>query len=131
MTAVDRQREAKKDTKKESARPVAPTTGAAGKFKPNTDIVGQKGSINDMYSDEFVINAFYNDSQEAMNAKRAEKRIRRGRTERVKHIPPKAVLTEVTIGETISVKALAEALKKTAADVIKRLFVMGSAATAK
>ena len=131
MTAVDRQREAKKDTKKDSSRPVAPTTGAAGKFKPNTDIVGQKGSINDMYSDEFVINAFYNDSQEAMNAKRAEKRIRRGRTgmDRVKHIPPKAVLTEITIGETISVKALAETLKKTAADVIKRLFVMGSAAT--
>ena len=131
MSAVDRQREAKKGTKIESTRPVAPTPGGAGKFRPTTDIVGQKGSVNDMYSDEFVINAFYNDQQEAINAKRAEKRIRRGRVDqRMKHIPPKAVLTEIVIGESTTVKNLAESLKKTAADVIKRLFVMGSVVTA-
>jgi len=129
MSVVDRQREAKKDTRKESVRPVGSIGTNAGKFKPNPDIVGQKGDIKDMYSDEFVINAFYNDKQEVMNAKRAEKRIRRNRIERVKHIPPKAVLTEITIGDTITVKNLAEAMKKTAADVIKRLFVLGSAAT--
>ena len=115
----------------EAARPVAPTTGAASKFRPSADFVGQKGSVNDMYSDEFVIDAFYNDQQEAINAKRAEKKIRRGRVDaRAKHIPPRAVLTEVTIGESITVKMLAETLKKTAADVIKRLFVMGSVVTA-
>ena len=131
MSAVDRQREAKKGTKIESTRPVAPTPGGSGKFRPTTDIVGQKGSVNDMYSDEFVINAFYNDQQEAINAKRAEKRIRRGRVDqRMKHIPPKAVLTEIVIGESTTVKNLAESLKKTAADVIKRLFVMGSVVTA-
>jgi translation initiation factor IF-2 len=131
MSAVDRQREAKKNSKLESSRPVAPTPGGAGKFRPTVDIVGQKGSVQDMYSDEFVINAFYNDQQEAINAKRAEKRIRRGRADqRAKHIPPKAVLTEITVGESITVKNLAEALKKTAADVIKRLFIMGSVVTA-
>ena len=39
-----------------------------------------------------------------------------------KHIPPKAVLTDITIPEIITVKELAEALKKTSADVIKKLF---------
>ncbi|MBR5137320.1 MAG: translation initiation factor IF-2 [Clostridia bacterium] len=43
-----------------------------------------------------------------------------------KYIPPKAVLTKITIADTISVKELAEALKKTSADVIKRLMLMGS-----
>ncbi len=43
-----------------------------------------------------------------------------------KYIPPKAVLTKIVIGETISVKELAEALKKTSADVIKKLMMMGS-----
>ena len=46
-----------------------------------------------------------------------------------KYIPPKAVLTKITIAETISVKELAESLKKTSADVIKRLMLMGSVVT--
>ena len=61
--------------------------------------------------------------------KRAERRLKKAKIKKEKYIPPKAVLTVITIPETITVKDLAEALKKTVADVIKRLFLMGIAVT--
>jgi len=66
---------------------------------------------------------------EAKNAKRAEKRLKKAKLKKEKYIPPKAVLTDITIPETITVKDLAEALKKTVADVIKKLFLMGIVVT--
>ena len=92
-------------------------------------MVGHKANVSDMMSDEFVIDVFYDDADEAINAKRAEKRLKKGKLEKVKYIPPKAVLTDITLGESVTVKELAEALKKTAAEIIKRLFLMGITAT--
>lgn len=126
--SVDKLKEEKKDQKK--ALPRTPTgTGRNRSLRNKLDnVVGHKAKVTDMMSDDFVIDVFYNDPNEARNAKRAEKRLKRNK-QREKHIPPKAVLTDITINETLTVKELAEALKKTAAEVIKRLFLMGITAT--
>ena len=124
---VEKQKEEKKEQKKDTSRTAAGGSDKDANFKKN--IVGQKASVSDMYSDDFVIDVFYNDADEAIKAKRAEKKLKKGRLEKAKYIPPKAVLTDVTIPETVTVKELAEALKKTAADVIKKLFLLGIPAT--
>lgn len=126
---VARQKEEKKDQKKVLPRTSSTNTGRNRNLKNKLDnVVGHKAKVTDMMSDEFVIDVFYNDPNEAINAKRAEKRIRKNRRKE-KYIPPKAVLTDITINEILTVKELAEALKKTAAEVIKRLFLMGITAT--
>ncbi|NLB79738.1 MAG: translation initiation factor IF-2 [Clostridiaceae bacterium] len=126
---VERQKEEKKEQKKEVSRSSAGGTNRSNDIKKKLDtVIGHKAKVTDMMSDDFVIDVFYNDRQEAINAKRAEKRIRRNKLKE-KYIPPKAVLTDITVNETLTVKELAEALKKTSADVIKRLFLMGITAT--
>lgn len=127
---VERKKEEKKEQKKEAARPapgVVPDKGTRLKKKIDT-VVGHKASVSDMMSDDFVIDVFYDDASEALKSKRAEKKLKRAK-EKEKYIPPKAVLTDITIPESITVKDLAEALKKTVADVIKKLFLMGVTAT--
>ena len=81
-----------------------------------------------MMSDDFVIDVFYDDTEEAINIKKAGRRIKKNKTKE-KYIPPKAVLTDITVNETLTIKELAEALKKSVAEVIKRLFLMGITAT--
>jgi len=129
FTVVEKQREEKKEQKKEAVRATPAAQDKSGRFKKKIDIVGHKASVSDMMSDDFVIDVFYDDAEEAINVKRAERKLKKGKVEKEKYIPPKAVLTDITIPESITVKELAEALKKTVADVIKKLFVMGIAAT--
>jgi len=124
---VDKQKLEKKEEKRAGGR--------SGAYQRSGDIrkklgnvIGHKANVKDMLSDDFIIDTFYDDSDEAINAKRAAKKAKKNR-QKEKHIPPKAVLTDITIGETITVRELAEALKKTAAEVIKRLFMMGVVAT--
>lgn len=126
---VERQKEEKKEQKKDTTRTTPGNVGRNKDFRKKIDtVVGHKAKVTDMMSDDFVIEVFYNDQDEAINAKRAERRIRKSK-QKEKYIPPKAVLTDITINETLTVKELAEALKKTAAEVIKRLFLMGITAT--
>lgn len=124
---VEKQKEEKKELKKDSVRPVTVEKSHHIRKKIDT-VIGHKANVKDMMSDDFVIDEFYDDKEEAINAKRAEKKLKKNK-QKEKYIPPKAVLTDITIGETITVKELAEALKKTAAEVIKRLFLMGIVAT--
>jgi len=127
MQAVEKKKEEKKELKREVVKPTA--LPQKGRMKKKIDIVGHKASVSDMMSDDFVIDTFYDDAHEAKNVKRAEKRLKRAKLKKEKYIPPKAVLTDITIPETITVKDLAEALKKTVADVIKKLFLMGIVVT--
>lgn len=116
----------KRDAKKEQPKKGAPkfsTTSVGAKDKPKhrrTLPVGHTANVSDMYSDEFILNEFYAE-------KVKPKRERPKRKE--KHIPPKAVLTEITIPEVVTVKNLAESLKKTSAEVIKKLMKLGVMAT--
>ncbi len=126
--SVEKQKEEKKEQKKDTARTSTVGQKDAHIRRKIDTVVGHKASVSDMMSDDFVIDVFYDDAQEAINTKRAERRLKKGRLKE-KYIPPKAVLTDITVGETVTVKELAEALKKTAAEVIKRLFLMGITAT--
>jgi translation initiation factor IF-2 len=126
---VERLKEEKKELKKDSSRVAAGSVNKGSNLRKKIDtVVGHKAKVTDMMSDDFVIDVFYNDADEAINAKRAAKRLKKSKAKE-KHIPPKAVLTDITVSETLTVKELAEALKKTAAEVIKKLFLMGITAT--
>ncbi|MGI6085661.1 MAG: translation initiation factor IF-2 [Acetivibrionales bacterium] len=126
---VERQKEEKKEQKKDGTRSNIGAINKGKDFKKKIDtVIGHKAKVTDMMSDDFVINVFYDDTHEAINAKRAERRLKKNKLKE-KYIPPKAVLTDITINETLTVKELAEALKKTAAEVIKKLFLMGITAT--
>ena len=128
MQVVEKRKEEKKEQKRETVKPAA-AFSQKSRLKKKIDIVGHKASVSDMMSDEFVIDTFYDDAHEAKNVKRAERRLKKGKARKEKYIPPKAVLTDITIPDVITVKDLAEALKKTSADVIKKLFLMGIAVT--
>ncbi len=115
-------REAKKELPRKDAKaPITSGTNKAKKKYKDSFVVGHTASVKDMYSDEFVLNEFYTERDKLKKDKRGR------RLE--KHIPQKAVLHEITIPEIISVKNLSEALKKTSAEVIKKLIGLGIMAT--
>ena len=126
---VEKQKEEKKELKRDQVRISAGNSNKSKKYKKKLDtVIGHKARVTDMMSDDFVIDEFYDDAEEAKNVKRVEKKLKKNKVKE-KYIPPKAVLTEITVNETLTVKELAEALKKTTAEVIKRLFLMGIKAT--
>jgi len=114
-------REAKIEQPKKDFQKGFVFTGAdRNKYKKNF-IIGHKARVNDLYSDDYVLNEFYEEKERLKKDKKSKKE--------GKHIPQKAVLKEITIPDTITVKNLAEALKKTSAEVIKKLMSMGIMAT--
>jgi len=131
--SVDKEKLEKKEERKEE-RKAGGRTGAyqrGGNIRKKIgSVIGHKANVKDMMSDDFIIDTFYDDNEEAINAKRAAKKAKKSKQkEETTTPPPKPVLTDITIGETITVRELAEALKKTAAEVIKRLLMMGVVAT--
>lgn len=122
-----------KDVKRDQRREAPKTSPAAKgnntvnrKFKPQTVVLSEKKGVSEVLSEDFILNEFYNDN-EAKKKKQA--RPRKGREIQGKHIPARAVLTSIKIPETITVKDLAEALKKTSTEVIKKLMNYGMMAT--
>jgi len=113
-------REAKKEQPKKDVKTVL-VSGSKGKTKYRKHFhVGHTANVSDMFSDDFILEEFYEEKVKLKKDKSKKKE---------KYIPPKAVLTEITIPETITVKNLAEALKKTVAEVIKKLMTLGVMAT--
>jgi len=113
-------REARKEQPKKDIKAVL-SGGIKGKTKYKKHLhVGHTANVSDMYSDDFILDEFYEEKVKLKKDKAKKKE---------KYIPPKAVLTEITIPETITVKNLAEALKKTVAEVIKKLMSLGVIAT--
>ena len=122
-----------KDVKREQKREVPKSQAAAAKnkrFKPQTVVLNEKKGVSEVLSEEFILNEFYSSDEEAKKKKSARPRKDRdGRVIQPKYIPARAVLTSITIPEAITVKDLAEALKKTSTEVIKKLMVYGMMAT--
>ncbi|MCX8130099.1 MAG: translation initiation factor IF-2 [Clostridia bacterium] len=120
-----------KDSKREQKREVP--KGQAGdkdrKFKNQKFIVGQKKGVSEVLSEDFILEEFYDDDgvKSTRRVSKPKKDIRRENES--KHIPHRAVLTSIKIPETITVKDLAEALKKTATEVIKKLMALGMMVT--
>ena len=112
-----------KDIKREQ-KSVKPVQDKNNKFKPQKILVEKKG-INEILSEDYILSEFYNDDNKKKKGSKPRKDVRIEN----KHIPPKAVLTQITIPETIIVKDLAESLKKTSTEVIKKLMGLGMMAT--
>jgi len=127
-------RELEKEVKKEQRKELV--KGQIGvkakKLKPHVLALNEKKDISEVLSDDFVfVEDFYSED----NIKRAKKQAKQKKenkepvknesSKEPKHIPEKAVLTSIKIPESITVKDLAEALKKTSAEVIKKLMSLG------
>ena len=122
-----------KDVKRDQKRDVPKTSAAAKggntsnrKFKPQTVVLSEKKGVSEVLSEDFILNEFYDDTD---SKKKKQARPRKGREIQGKHIPARAVLTSIKIPETITVKELSEALKKTSTEVIKKLMNYGMMAT--
>ena len=95
------------------------------RIKPANIGLHEKKGVSEILSEDFILNEFYDDAE----AKKKKLNRQRREKEQLKHIPKRAVLTSITIPESITVKDLAEALKKTSTEVIKKLMVYGIMAT--
>ena len=96
------------------------------RFKPTNIGLAEKKGVSEILSEDFILNEFYDESD---SKKKKLGRPRKDREMPARHIPQRAVLTSITIPESVTVKDLAEALKKTSTEIIKKLMVYGMMAT--
>lgn len=115
---------AKREQRKEAPKLQAGKTGRRNRT-PSIDLSAKKG-ISEILSEDFILNEFYADSG---SKRKRPNRQKKGKEMPAKHIPPRAVLTSITIPETLTVKELAESLKKTSSEIIKKLMAYGMMAT--
>ncbi len=95
----------------------------AKKIKPQ-NLIAEKKQLTEVLSDDFVLDELFdNDVRKSKKSTKGKKDFK-ARFEQ-KHIPARAVLTNITIPETLTVKDLSEALKKTSTEVIKKLMGLG------
>ncbi len=117
-----------KDTKREQRKEAPKGQGSdkGKRFKPQRVNLGEKKGVSEILSEDFILEEFYND-----DGVRKTRKVLKTKKENdtVKHIPHRAVLTSIKVGESITVKELAESLKKTSTDVIKKLMGLGVMAT--
>jgi len=114
---------AKREQRKETPRLVQSKPGK--KIKPANIGLHEKKGVSEILSEDFLLDDFYDD---AGLRKKKQGKQKKGKEE-AKNMPPKPVLTTIRIPESITVKELAEALKKTASEVIKKLMGYGVMAT--
>jgi translation initiation factor IF-2 len=115
----------KRDENKKKEAPKPNVIQSKQKTKHQKIVIEKKG-VSEILSEDYIFNEFYNDD----GKKKRLPRNRKGdKLQPVKYIPPKAVLTSITIPETLTVKELAESLKKTSTEIIKKLMVFGVMAT--
>ena len=119
-----------KDSKRELKKEIPKTSIAKGtnvksnkNTKPIKNVFTGKKEVSKILSDDFILQEFYAD--DVKKAKRPKKEVKKEE----KYIPPRAVLTSIKIPETLTVKELAESLKKAAAEVIKKMMSLGILAT--
>ena len=115
--SVKREEKQKKETPKNN------NPATKQRFRPQKIVIEKKG-VSEILSEDYIFNEFYND-----DGKKKKQRNRRNEKIQEKYIPPKAVLTSITIPESLTVKDLAESLKKTSTDIIKKLMAYGVMAT--
>jgi translation initiation factor IF-2 len=119
-----------KDVKREQKKEI-PKTQAAEKskrFRPQRVMLGDKKGVSEIMSDDFALEEYF-DTDGIKRKRPKPKKFDKYGNIIAKYIPPRAVLTLVTIPESITVKDLAETLKKTSTDVIKKLMGLGVMAT--
>jgi translation initiation factor IF-2 len=118
----DGKRDERREPRKETGRTAADTRDKHRAFRQQAQAMSGRG-VNAALSDEALLETFYRDSGKG--------RGRGGRSRRSPKPAPvvRAVLTHVVLPETLTVKEFAEAIKKTSAEVIKKLIKLGIMAT--
>jgi len=124
----DQDRDIKREQRRESPKQGSPRNynNINKKFKHQSAILGQKKGISEVLSEEFILDEFYDDesAKRKKNAKaRKDSRNNTAAAEQKNVAPAKPMLTSIKIPEMISIKDLAEALKKSASEVIKKLLI--------
>ncbi len=113
----------KREEKQKKEAPKNNNSTTKQRFRPQKIVIEKKG-VSEILSEDYIFNEFYND-----DGKKKKQRNKRNEKVQEKYIPPKAVLTSITIPESLTVKDLAESLKKTSTDIIKKLMAYGVMAT--
>jgi translation initiation factor IF-2 len=117
---------AKRDENKKKEAPKSSVIqNKQNRVRPQKIVIEKKG-VSEILSEEYIFNEFYNDD---LKKKKVPKNKKVDKAAQTKYIPPKAVLTSITIPETLTVKELAESLKKTSTEIIKKLMSFGVMAT--
>ena len=119
----DLDKSVKREEKQKKEAPKS-TADKKQKFKPQKIVIEKKG-VSEILDENYIFDEFYSDDGKKKRLPRNKK------NEKIqeKYIPPKAVLTSITIPESLTVKELAEALKKTSTEIIKKLMGYGVMAT--
>ncbi len=112
-------RDDRREPKKEAFKGGGDVRDKHNVLRQQAAVVSGKG-INEALSDETVLDTLYTDNIKG-------KRSKGGR--RVAEAPVRAVLTQVSLPATLTVKEFAEAIKKTTAEIIKKLMKYGVMAT--
>ncbi len=112
---------ARKEQRKEAVKSLVQPK--AKKIKPQ-NLMAEKKQLTEVLSDDFVLDELFDSDVIKSKKPTKSKKDLKTRYEQ-KHIPAKAVLTSITIPETLTVKELSEALKKTSTEVIKKLMGLG------
>ena len=123
MYDKNQEKNSKKDGKRETSRP---TGGGKDKYREGRQFVGAKMGVSEIYSDDYPSSY----DMESYGQKRSVKKKEKGSFKDYKPVAPViAVLTNVTLPATMTVKEFAESIKKTSAEVIKKLMLLGVMAT--
>jgi len=120
----DVEKDSKRELKKEQPR-AGINSGRNKNHKVIKNVLSAKKGVAEVLSDDFEMEEYY------FNGTKRVRKVKKKKEEKKeeKYIPPKAVLTSIKISAPITVKELAEALKKTSAEVIKKLMSLGILAT--
>ncbi len=115
-----------RDTRRTTARGPATTVDKHAALKKSTLNLPDSG-LTAALSDGTIIDTIFSPPPRAPRSR--GRRRDRGSTQASKAAAQRAVLTHVVLPEALTVKEFAEAIKKTSADVIKKLIKMGVMAT--
>ncbi len=117
----------KKDTRTAGVKAAPAAKDKHNKLKTQTAVLGT-GDVSQALQDDTVLDTLYVSSETATKSRsRVHPRMSRGQQRPAPMV--RAVLTHVVLPETLTVKELAEAIKKTSGEVIKRLMKFGIMAT--
>lgn len=114
------QKETRKDGKRDSTRPTV--QNSAKKINKNA-LMGEKKGVSEALSEDFILKEFYNDDNKRKRGPRNKYKMKDP------EVIQKQTVSLIKISGDVTVKDLAEALKKTSTEVIKKLMNLGIMAT--
>ncbi|NLN45068.1 MAG: translation initiation factor IF-2 [Clostridiaceae bacterium] len=121
-------RDDSKDTRKTSARGAAAASDKHATLKKQAQILPDSG-LTAALTDETIMETIYSPPPRSSRRRGSSRRRDRGSAQASQAAAARAILTHVALPENLTVKEFAEAIKKTSAEIIKKLMKMGVMAT--